>query len=93
MSNIYFSCRTKPSNVRIMVGSNSLMKPGKIYQVEKIILNDFNMFKKAGDLALIKSFDDIQFNNFVQPINITSKNYDEAGYPVVLTGWGLNVRF
>ncbi|XP_044004079.1 chymotrypsin-2-like [Aphidius gifuensis] len=84
--------RTKPSDVLIMVGSNSLINPGKIYKVEKIIINDFNPVKRTGDVALIKSLDDIKFDEFVQPINITSKNYDEAGYSVVLTGWGHNAN-
>lgn len=78
-----------PSMINIMVGSNSLIKPGKIYKVEKIIINNFNEFEITGDLALVKTLDEIDFNKFVQPINITTKNYNKAGYPVILTGWGL----
>lgn len=92
MLNVYFY-RAAYDNLRIMVGSSSLIKPGKRYQVEDVIINDYKEYDRTGDLALVKTLGDIEFDNLVQPINITSKNYNEAGYPAVLTGWGrLNVR-
>ncbi|XP_063982737.1 serine protease 48-like [Diachasmimorpha longicaudata] len=72
----------------IVVGTNVWQKPGETYEVEKIISHDFDPQRIVNDIALLRTTEDIVFNERVQPIEIAHENIQNHGYPVVATGWG-----
>ncbi|KAF7990729.1 hypothetical protein HCN44_000534 [Aphidius gifuensis] len=77
------------SKLRIVVGSNSLSGGQKYKTNESATHADYDNYFRQSDIAILKTTEPIQFNDKVQPINITFNNvYDTNDYPVILAGWG-----
>ncbi|KAI4500260.1 hypothetical protein M0802_004677 [Mischocyttarus mexicanus] len=77
------------SRVTVHVGSVLLNAGGKVYKAEKLVTNEkYNAFKLINDVGLVRTSEDIEFNQLVQPIKLPSSNSIKAGDGVVLTGWG-----
>lgn len=77
-----------PSNVEILVGTNSLREGGQYYNIEKFIMHEkYNQPQFANDIALIKLKEPIEFNDRVKPIEL-GKDEVEDGAELKLTGWG-----
>ncbi|XP_015120601.2 complement factor D-like [Diachasma alloeum] len=77
-----------PSALTIVVGTNAWMKPGQMYDVERIISHDFNSMALTNDIALLRTTQEIVFNKKVQPIKITKTDIRDHGHTVIATGWG-----
>lgn len=71
-------------DLSIIAGTNSLKEGGVIYTAKKIILHE----DLSQDIALIRTTEDINFDNRIEPISITDKDYRDDGTPILITGWG-----
>lgn len=60
-----------------------------LHETEKLIANEnYNPYRLAHDVGLIKLKEKIIFNDKVQPIELpTSDNLDET-FPAIASGWG-----
>lgn len=91
MNFIYYfhpSQQIKPESLKIVTGSNSLSTPGKKYKVISSVFNSYDNYFRQYDIALLKSAQDIEFDDNVKPAIIASKDYNQDRYPVTLAGWG-----
>lgn len=76
-------------DIEILVGTNDLTSGGKYYKVAKLTAHEsYNNPRLAYDIAVIELQDKIEFNEKVQPIEL-SKGEVPDGARVQLTGWGL----
>ncbi|KAF7989026.1 hypothetical protein HCN44_007336 [Aphidius gifuensis] len=77
------------TQLKIVVGSNSL-KDGQRYDTrDSAIHADYDDDYKQSDIAILKTTKRIEFNNKVQPINLTTSDvYDKNDYPATVAGWG-----
>ncbi|KAK2584858.1 hypothetical protein KPH14_006295 [Odynerus spinipes] len=83
-----------PQYVEVHAGTVYLNKQGDVYPAEKLIAHpNFSSSKLINDVALIRVSKDIEFNEFVQPIQLASNNNVKAGDVAILTGWGRLGRF
>lgn len=77
-----------PEIVTILVGTNVLSRGRIYYDVERLIPHkDFDEPDAANDIALVKIRGSIEFNDYVQPIEL-DENEVPDGAVVQLTGWG-----
>lgn len=80
---------TSARNVHIMVGTNDLNKGGTFYLAEWFVWHArFNEPEYAYDIALVRVYGQIEFNDRVKPIVYLSQEvplYTE----LQATGWGL----
>lgn len=71
-----------------MVGTNDLKNGGTYYKVEDFLVHDdHNNPMYAYDIALIRVQGTIEFNDRVQPIELSTEEIED-GEAVTLTGWG-----
>lgn len=89
---------SNPYHVYVVVGSNYLnATDAVVYQAEKLIIHaGYNEKLYIHDIGLIQVWDDIIFNENIQPISLPTvdKNFD--GYPLLATGWGqrlVNIKY
>ncbi|XP_032457056.1 chymotrypsin-2-like [Nasonia vitripennis] len=79
-----------PSVIQVYVGANKLNgdKP-QVYQAEYLTYHEqFSMNRLANDIGLVRVAKEIEFNEKVQPIALTSVDVSKVDTPVVLSGWG-----
>lgn len=85
--------RKKASTLGVLVGTNCVDKGGKRYEVEEYIAHEKykhvpNTFDSHGsDIALIRVKGEIEFNDRVQSIPLSSEEFSD-GVEALLTGWG-----
>lgn len=87
----FFFFRTKhPESFRILVGTNNLSTGGKYYNVSVSIAHEnFTKQTKDFDIGLLKTEEQIEYNDKVQPIKLASRHPIESnGTHVKLAGWG-----
>ncbi|OXU29928.1 hypothetical protein TSAR_004391 [Trichomalopsis sarcophagae] len=84
------SVSLRASEVIVYAGTNKLNDGmPQIYQAEYLTYHkDYNTSRKLNDIGLIRVAKDIEFNEKVQPIALTSKDIPKPDTPVVLSGWG-----
>ena len=85
----YFYSRSGKS-VEVVAGTN-LLNGGEqqSYQSEYIVWHEkYDGSRFINDVALIRIDRDIEFNEKIQPIPLSSEDFTKEDYPVVLTGWG-----
>lgn len=75
-----------PSKVVVATGT-VLVSEGTIYRVDKIILHeDYDDLMKIADIAMMKTSEDIRFDDTVQPIPLATS--DQILSKAVVSGWG-----
>lgn len=80
--------RQSAHNLKVLVGTNDLLKGGKYYNVTKLTPHEnYNSPRFAYDIAVIKLQEKIEFNEKVQPIELSNEEVPD-GAQVQLTGWG-----
>lgn len=81
------------SDVEVLVGTNDLKEGGTYYSVAEFNPhNEHNSPMYAYDIALVRVEGTIEFNDRVQPIDLSTEEIQD-GEEVTLTGWGyINVR-
>ncbi|XP_058832040.1 chymotrypsin-2-like isoform X2 [Topomyia yanbarensis] len=80
--------KSKPTQLQVLVGTNSLDVGGKRYDAEKFIIhNRYDMPMYYNDIALIKLETKLEFNNNVSAIPYSEKTIPENA-TLTLTGWG-----
>lgn len=80
--------RLRGQNLEILVGTNDLKKGGKYYKVANFTTHEhFDSPLFAHDIAVVKLQDKIEFNDKVQPIELSKEDIPD-GAQVQLTGWG-----
>lgn len=78
-----------PHDIQVLVGTNDLESGGARYSVEKLITHEsYNTPYYAYDIAVIKVKNSIEFNDRVQPIELSEAEIQDKSV-VQLTGWGL----
>lgn len=76
-----------PVGMTVVAGSTRLSTGGDSYNVEKIIVHpSFNPWELTSDIAVLKVTEDIQFNEYVQPIPLSTQYVGES--ESVASGWG-----
>lgn len=65
-----------------------MKETGDIYKVEAITANEFDFVHLINDVAVVRTAEDIVFNEKVQPINLTPIDIRADGHAATLTGWG-----
>lgn len=85
--------RQSTYSLKVLVGTNDLTKGGQYYNVTKLTPHEnYNNPRFAYDIAVIKLQEKIEFNEKVQPIELSKEEVPD-GAQVQLTGWGrLSVR-
>ncbi|KAJ2946648.1 hypothetical protein O0L34_g12705 [Tuta absoluta] len=77
-----------PLNIKVVVGTNSLLVGGDAYSVEEIIVHEnYDGQLIMNDVSLLRLTEDIQFNQKVQPIGLPGNN-TAGGAALLLSGWG-----
>ncbi|XP_045510196.1 chymotrypsin-2-like [Colias croceus] len=77
-----------PRSMKVIVGTNSLVKGGQKYSVEKIIVHkDYDAGLIQNDISVVKVTENIEFSDRVQPIELPEANTG-AQAELLLTGWG-----
>lgn len=84
--------------MKIIAGTN-LIEGGEeqVYQAEYMVSHEH--YNKPSfynnDVGLIRVNEDIVFNDKVQPVKLPVEDFNNTGYPVLVTGWGIydKVRF
>nr|XP_022914398.1 chymotrypsin-2-like [Onthophagus taurus] len=80
--------KQKVDKFTVVTGSNLLDAGGDTYKVEEIIPHEgFNRSTLLDDIALIKTKDDIKFNDKVKIIGL-GENEMKGGENLILSGWG-----
>lgn len=70
------------------MGTNSLSTGGQKLKVQEFIKHE----EVSHNIGLIRTREDIYFNDKIQPIAIANKDYREPGYPVIFLSWGRPVQ-
>ncbi|XP_077287631.1 chymotrypsin-1-like isoform X2 [Arctopsyche grandis] len=77
-----------PSVVRVIMGTNSLNSGGIIVGVSKYITHpQYNQSLGSNDIGLLKLTKPVEFNKYIQPISLPSKNIDDDSL-FIISGWG-----
>lgn len=79
--------------MKIVAGTN-LIHGGKeqVYDSEYVVSHkSWNTPQFSNDMGLIRVSKDIEFNDKVQPIKLPSEDFNKAGHPVVMSGWGTTI--
>ncbi|KAK0093721.1 hypothetical protein PV326_012831 [Microctonus aethiopoides] len=71
------------ANVDLLVGTNSLSTGGQKLRVQEFIKHE----ELSHNIALIRTREDIHFNDKIKPIAIANEDYREPGYPVIFLSW------
>lgn len=81
------------SNIQIFLGSYKLSGSGIYYGIDKSILHeDYDSPSNAFDIAVLYVNEPIEFNDKVQPIELSADEVPEGSF-AQMTGWGyVNVR-
>lgn len=77
----------------VTVGEHTIWDPSKNaknYTISQVVPHaDWNRYKKLNDIALLKTRDTIQFNDYIKPICLPDKDICfNPGTACVVTGWG-----
>lgn len=76
------------SQIKIVVGTNEWKSYGAHYYVKEIITHErYGRLSYNNDIALIRVWRPIQFNEKVQPIKYTAEEV-QPGSELKITGWG-----
>ncbi|XP_041974234.1 chymotrypsin-2-like [Aricia agestis] len=74
--------------MKVVVGTNSLVRGGDTYRVEKIWVHEaYDPYNIVNDISLVKLAQDIKMGSKVQAIGLP-ENDTAGGADLVLTGWG-----
>lgn len=72
-----------------VAGTNTLSNGGTTYNIDGASLHPaYDSLKKCNDIAVLKTSEEIQFNEFVQTIKLPIED-TPANVPVIISGWGL----
>ncbi|KAM8962456.1 serine protease 33-like [Pelodytes ibericus] len=92
-----FGYSLKPSSYKVYVGVYKIFQPSRneeSFNVQQVILDSaYSGTGSDGDIALIKLSSTVTFNNFIQPVCLTSAaTLFQPGMECWVTGWG-NVQY
>uniref|UniRef100_A0A182N7P9 Peptidase S1 domain-containing protein n=1 Tax=Anopheles dirus TaxID=7168 RepID=A0A182N7P9_9DIPT len=77
-----------PSDLVVLVGTNSLKEGGKLLKVDKLLYHSrYNRPQFSNDIGLVRLEQPVQFSELVQSIEYSEKAVP-ANVTVRLTGWG-----
>ncbi|XP_011142410.1 chymotrypsin-1-like [Harpegnathos saltator] len=76
-------------NITVVVGSTTLDKGGDKYtSTKKVMHPGYSPTLIWNDIGLIQVDKDIVFGDNVQPIALSTHNFNKSNYPATLSGWG-----
>lgn len=76
-------------NVIAVAGGHHILNDGRIYRLDRIINHPrYSTANKNNDISLLRTNEQIQFNNFVRQISLR-RQFVDAGVASIVSGWGL----